>query len=461
MDFIKDAISYDRSTRLGGLYDDQAVFLNMTRFFDDFKFVSNNNGAWLDTLGMRQHNIGLDVSPEYATVDMPFANSNEFADLARKEKGRKFILYSPLNPPYITNPLAYVMNSPTIAHAYENKRYFRDEFTDLINLPEHVIKRIDEIDKNTYDELSANFGEMMVLQDVELSGSKGTMFANNKDEFYKAVESLKDISYSGTIVISKFIAGASCSVQVCITKYGIFIGGLQRQLVNSQYLCDISQKGSTKWCGGELGGIEPDIVVHRAREIATIVGSELSSHGYRGIFGIDLIITPSDEVYAIEINARLTGFSHILSDMQFQKNKIPFMLLHALELSNAAYEVEDVDALPMPGALKDRYSYLIIMNEHDSDYTLTKGIKSGIYKKDGDTIKYARVGYSVADLKEDSEMIILSKFAKTGDLVECGKRIVKIIIKGKTIDSDTNDLDEKAQELIKAIRNGLDLRRKQ
>ncbi|MDR1969728.1 MAG: ATP-grasp domain-containing protein, partial [Candidatus Nomurabacteria bacterium] len=238
-------------------------------------------------------------------------------------------------------------------------------------------------------------------------------------------------------------------------KYGIFIGGLQKQLVNSRYLCNVEQKGSTKWCGGEVGGLYSDIVSHRTREIATIIGSELSSRGYRGVFGIDLIVTPDEDVYAIEVNARLTGYSHVLSDMQFAKQKIPFMLLHTLELGNIPYEIEDLEALPMPSSLDETYSYLIVVNENDGDYILNQELKSGIYKIAGNSIEFERPGYSVVDIKNNDELIILSKFSKKGDVIERGKRIYKIIIKGRTIDDSTGDLNEMAQRVVINTRRGL------
>ncbi len=448
--WLSDAINYNRKVKLGGVFDDQTVFLNLKRFFDDFKTVCNFNGEWLEPLGFADDNVFLNVDNE-------IESSKEFVDYVKKDRGRKFVMYHPVSPPYVTNPLVYIMNSPTIAHAYENKRYFRDEFADLINLPDHVIKRLDEIDDETFDELSATW-DKMVLQDVELSGFKGTFFASTREEFYAAIEKLKTVSFSGTIVISEFVHGESCSIQVCITKYGVFAGGIQRQIVNSEYLCNKEQTDSTKWCGGEIGGIFPDIETHRAREIATVIGSELASHGYRGIFGIDLIITPEHEVFAIEINARITGFSHVISDMQFAKEKIPFMLLHTLELGNIPYEVNDAEDLPQPSSLDQTYSYLILINKNNHGLVLKRDIKSGVYKIKGDSVEYLRPSFSVIDLNDENEIIILSKFARTGDVVGRGKRILKILLKGTAIDEATHDLDENAQQIVARVCKGLDIK---
>src|SRR3569623_563784 len=177
------------------------------------------------------------------------------------------------------------MNSPTIAQAYENKRYFRDEFSDLIRVPEYEIRYMNELDRAaSYKELQERYGWFM-LQDEESSGSKGTYSIKTADDYLEAIKSLKKFSRGRTIVVSKFVHGEAASIQVCITKYGIFNGGIQRQLIDSQYLGNSSLEGANKWCGGEVGGVYPDIVHHQSQEIASIVGSELASHGYKGVFG--------------------------------------------------------------------------------------------------------------------------------------------------------------------------------
>ena len=236
-----------------------------------------------------------------------------------------------------------------------------------------------------------------------------------------------------------------------MTKYGVFTGGLQRQLVDSPYLCNLDLPGVTRWCGGELGGDAPEIVKHRMQEIATVVGSELSSHGYRGIFGIDLLITPENEVYAIEINARLTGYTHILSDMQYANGRIPFALLHTLELGNYKYEVDDFDALPTMDSTPEPYSYLILNNQLDGSFVLDTEVKNGVYQyhQDG-TISYVKASFSVVDLENDDQFIVYCKFRK-GDEVERGKRLLKIVKKGRSMTPE-GDLDEAHQMFVQNLK---------
>lgn len=449
MNDINALISYNRNLPLGAIYDDQSVFLHMNHYFDNFLTISDASGEWLEDFGLQDRNVEMHI--DHDVPDAKIASSREFAEFAKTQERRKYVLYGPLSPPYVVNPLIYIMNSPTIAHAYEHKRYFRDEFSELINMPEHVVRRLDELDDDMYTELEVLFGKF-VIQDVESSGSKGTFIVSNFDQYQTAVKTLKANSFSGSVVVSEFINGLPYSVQVCVTKYGVFTGGLQRQLVDSKYLCNLDLPGVTRWCGGELGGDAPEIVKHRMQEIATVVGSELSSHGYRGIFGIDLLITPENDVYAIEVNARLTGYTHVLSDMQFAKGKIPFALLHTLELGNYKYEVDDLEALPTMNSTTEPFSYLILNNQLDGDFVLEHEIKNGIYEyhEDG-SISYVNNKYSVVDIENDNQFIIYCKF-RPGDVIGRGKRLLKLIKPGRSMAED-GDLDEYHQQFIQNLKN--------
>lgn len=453
---LSNAIRYNRSTQVGAISDDPTTFLLHDQFFDNFRFVTGEKQQWLDELPLKGiiSDLGMEVNNREGVVRL--VKLKKFIELTKSEPKRKYILYSPVDPPYKVNPLALLMNSPTIAHAYENKRYFRDEFSDLIRMPEYENKYIGELDKAaSYRELRDELGTSMVLQDEESSGSRGTYIVHNYDEFVDAVKLLKKFSQGRSVVVSRYEAGQTSSIQVCITKYGIFSGGIQRQLVTSKYLCNPKLEGTTKWCGGEVGVDYPDIVQHQSREIASVVGSELASHGYKGIFGIDLIVTPENEVYAIEINARHTGYSHIISDMQLSEGKIPFLLLHALELGNFDYEVTDTDKLPSVGRYKKPVSYMIINNPLEDEFELKETIRPGVYRYKDGKLEFEKEAYSIADLKGEDTMLIFSKYKK-GDKVSTGRRIVKITKFGKIMAKD-DDLSIKSQLLVEDIKKAFKL----
>lgn len=447
-------IEYNSNLPIGIISDDPFAFLIHTRLFDNVRIVSDMKLNWLDELDLGSSRDVLNTSSKTTGDSKRLTQTKKFTELVKSDPKRKYIMYGPIDPPYKVNPLTFLMNSPTIAHAYENKRYFRDEFADLIRMPEYEIKYVDELDKAAaYKELNEKYGAF-VMQDEESSGSKGTYIIKNHDHYVEAVTGLKRTSYSRSVVISKFIEGLTHSVQVCITKYGIFSSGVQKQLVDSEFLCNTKLQGATRWCGGELGVEYPDIVQHQATEMATIVGSELASHGYKGIFGIDIILTPENEVYAIEINARHTGYSHVISDMQLKQGKIPFMLLHVLELANQPYEVTDLDSLPSVARYKKPVSYLIINNRSNEPVKLEVEIPCGIYKVNNDSLEFIKSAISIDQLQGDNTILINCRNDK-GGIVDPGKRILKITKYGKSMAKE--DLNFKSQHVIKVVKKHFNL----
>ncbi|HWB38718.1 MAG TPA: ATP-grasp domain-containing protein [Candidatus Saccharimonadales bacterium] len=451
---LDSVIEYKRSTPIGVVSVDAYNFVIYDKMFDDFRIVTEIKQPWLHDLGLKAQVSPLGRTAQYGGSVSKTMRSKKFVADFKEDRKRKFVMYSPIDPPYKINPLAYLMNSPTIAHAYENKRYFRDEFSDLIKVPEYEIRYMNELDRAaSYKDLQERYGEFM-LQDEESSGSKGTYAIHSQDDYVEAIKLLKKFSRGRTIVVSKYVTGEPASVQVCITKYGIFNGGIQRQLIGSKYLGNNSLEGNTKWCGGEVGDEYPDFVHHQTQEIASIVGSELASHGYKGVFGIDLIITPENEVYAIELNARLTGYSHLISDLQMQNGKIPFMLLHALELGNFTYEVTNNEALPSSGRYDKPASLMILNNSQDSELVLKHYIQPGVYRQKGDRVEFVKPGFTLSDLKDD-QMLIMSRYDK-GEAVESGRRVLKVMKFGKTM-AKSGDLNSKAQATVAAIKNTFDL----
>ena len=452
----KLAIDYNVSRPIGVVSNDPYNFLVLDRLFDDFRIITPQAQNWLKELPLHGYASSLNLKQKKGDDTVKrYVSSKKFVELFADDSKRKYPLYSPLDPPYKINPLAFLMNSPTIAHAYENKRYFRDEFSGLIRVPDYEIKYMNQLDRAaSFSDLWERFDGPFMLQDEESSGSKGSYAIRSQEDYVDAVKSLKKYSQGRTIVASKFIHGEVSSIQVCITKYGIFNGGIQRQLLDSEYLCNMKLDGATRWCGGEVGGEYPDIVRHQAQEVASVIGAELASHGYKGVFGVDLIVTPENEVYAIEINARLTGYSHVISDMQMLNGKIPFLLLHILELGNFRYEVTDSEALPAAPTYKKPGSLMILNNQSDEEYVLKKHIRPGVYKLVGDYVEFVREGFSLKDARGEDTMLIFCRYNE-GDAIGRGKRILKIMKVGKTMTD--GDLSMKSQHLVKAVKKTFEL----
>lgn len=442
-------INYNRDLPLAVVSDNPLTFIHLAKLFDRLNILTTAKRKW--------HSSGI-TDAEFTILPLKksgpsnMVRSSRLSEFAKKSPKTLFATYSPIDAPYKINPLSLVMNSPTLTHAYENKRYFREEFADSIRMPRYTIKPITQLDKAAaYKEIKQELGEVFVMQDEESSGSKGTFVVRNYDDYVAAVSTLRAKAKGRSVVVSEFIKGINASVQVCITKYGIFSGGIQYQLIAEKELCNPSLDGATSWCGGEIGAKAADILQLQAHEMATVIGRELESHGYKGIFAIDLMITDSNEVYAIEINARLTGFSHIVADLQIQNNKIPFTLLHILELANIPYEVTDLDALPSFASYIKPATYMIINNPLEEDFILEKEVPSGIYRIDAaGKISLVRPGSMLSEIKREDEFFLYCN-KEPGEIIGSGKRIANILRSGSA-SSSKGTLLKKNKAIIRAIK---------
>ena len=176
------------------------------------------------------------------------------------------------------------MNSPTIAQAYENKRYFRDEFSEIVNIPEYKIMLLSKmIEKSAYAKIHKEFGNF-VIQEEESTGSRGTFIVKNEKEYKHAVDVLSKSSESRSVVVSKMIEGESVGTQVCITKYGSFSSGIQRMVMGSKTLANLDLAGSSSFGGGEVGVSYSAKVNEQAGKITQVISEKLYSHGYKGIY---------------------------------------------------------------------------------------------------------------------------------------------------------------------------------
>ncbi len=179
-------ISYDRNIEIISVHDSMIPFVGLEELFDRFRFLVPEKKTWSSKLDFSSRIDGLGLGP--STKPPQMLKSPKMVRYAKEHPGAKYLVYSPIGAPYKINPLQLIMNSPTLTHAYENKRYFREEFSEMIRMPEYEVWRIDQLDRaSAYREIKKTLGEKVVLQDEESSGSKGTFIVSSSDEFADAV----------------------------------------------------------------------------------------------------------------------------------------------------------------------------------------------------------------------------------------------------------------------------------
>ncbi|MEJ2726035.1 MAG: ATP-grasp domain-containing protein [Deltaproteobacteria bacterium] len=240
-----------------------------------------------------------------------------------------------------------------------------------------------------YDFWSKMLGPALVVQLPEIiqGGGRGTFYIRSGEEYEAIKGRLKGNAWRGIslnrVSLHRFLEGVPVSLALCITRHGVLISRLQRQLIDLPYCRGLSEKGI--FCGHEWTRsawpekVEED-AIFQARQIAEYLG-RLS---FRGVFGIDFLIDDRrSQVFPIEINPRFTGAFPMLSLLHMKDGLIPFEAFHLLEFLDLPYEI-DLEGMNEAYESPLEGSHLLLFLSRRGN-TVRRGLEAGLYEKSCET----------------------------------------------------------------------------
>jgi hypothetical protein len=248
--------------------------------------------------------------------------------------------------------------------------------------------------------------------EIRQGGGRGTFFVKSDLDYQRVQKILRGGTWRGieiqSAAIHKFMDAIPASLALCLTRHGILFSGLQRQLIDLPYCGDISENGI--FCGHSWGETAwPSHVRAEAVRQARLIGEYLAGIGYKGILGIDFLITrDKKQVYPLECNPRFTGAFPMLSQLQLSHNIIPMDVFHLLEFLNLPYEMD-------PASLNASYgeairgSHIILFS--GSHALLTGGglPHAGLYERDPDSgrIYFVNGATDYREIRNERQFIII------------------------------------------------------
>lgn len=406
-------------------------------------------------------------------IKLPFYNTNNILRNAlvrnyikkHQEKKYLFLYKSDNNIEKAVKDLnvKIIANKAKLNKLFENKVNFRKQlaaaglepilgetmkFTDFL-LPEH-----------NYEFFTEKYGTKFVFQlpDFRLGGGKGTEFIDSKRKFNAFKKKTETGRYKGkdleTINITKFIEGKSCSVACCATKYGTLTTRIQQQIMDIPQVIS-KKKGNGLFVGHVFGlDLNPELE-KQAQDIAINFGDYMYKKGYKGIFGLDLIVNEKEnKVYPVECNARYTGAFPMVSMLHMKHKIIPLDLFHLLEFFKIPYKI-NVKELNKMYQKDIQGSHIILSNIRKYSIEVKNSLDVGVYhylprqKK----IDYWQSSIFYEDLKNDTDFILVDGVPKKGDKIKKYNRIARIthVLFNGNIMKNNKELKDKYLQIIYAI----------
>lgn len=359
-----------------------------------------------------------------------------------------------------------VANRSKIRDPYENKKIFREilEEVGVEPVPGEIVS-IADFSKRIFEQCQRKYGQKLVLQlpEVTKGGGRGNTFIDKKEDlklFWEKVRRLSRDFDIKNVIIAKFIKGISPSITGCATRHGILTGVVQTQITDIPEVINI-QKGAGLFVGHDWSFRHyPEKIKKQAERIARRFGEYIYQKGYRGIFGIDLLIEQgTDKVYPCECNPRYTGAFPVYSMIQWKLREPSFDVFQLLEHLKIDYPMnfKKMDKLYKQ---KKEGSQLILYNKTDDYLKVGEGIRGGVWKTSNISLEFVRPDFAYEDIKDSDEFVLTDGVPRRGEVIRPGLRILKIIFPKRILTKDGKAIDERTKLIVKEIYRKLKLTHK-
>lgn len=435
--------------------------LGLEKFIPGYKILTLNDNDWVKHFPeLKKRVVGLSTifpSQNLSKIKTPNALIElDWQKIKENLEVENLLLYKPVDVQQSfqnKNNIKILTNSINLFNLFEDKAKFR-ETVDSDFFSKYQTLSFNELLNKQYVHFFDNFGKF-VIQDSKLSGGRGTFIISNEKEYEIALSYLSEVR-SKITVVSKYISGISASLQVCITKNGVFTLPLQRQIINQADLVNDSLSGSDSFNGGQWSQDEFSSEVNiLAKKHVLAIAQSMKSFGYKGIFGVDLIVDGIN-VYIIEVNARLTGMTAIVTQIQNQLNQIPLLLLHTLEHLNIDYNLgsNEIHELENYSLDSSDYGYLVLFNNSEETIQIKNELLPGIYKIENNKLSFENFSYKIDDLEKSNNKFLLVNPPNKGSYIRVNKQICRLVFRRKVVDNNGNLLKEMSN-IISQVRKSL------
>jgi len=346
--------------------------------------------------------------------------------------------------------LRLIGNRSGIRDAYEDKRQFRviGKEAGLPMIEGETIKIAD---------LKPRLGVVLQLTDYSRGGGVGTWFIKTKedwdkfDEFVKRRGKQRQLEW---VNVTRLIEGTAASITVCVTKYGVLTGVVQGQIIDQPELAALAGRSGV-WLGHDWSGQGfSALVQERAEKIVIRLGEYMAKKGYRGIFGVDLVVDQDEGTWPIECNSRYTGAFPTYTWASIKNGETPLDYWHLLEFMGVPYEL-DIEKVQQQNRQPKSGAQILMHNLEGTSARVTGEIKAGVYSLKGE---YVRQGWNLLHLQGEDEFVLTDGVPLQGQALKPAERLGRLLFNRAIVD-ETGRLLPEIRDLVGNLYQRFNLQR--
>ncbi len=284
-----------------------------------------------------------------------------------------------------------------------------------INTPKFVSGKLLLLD---FKSLKRELGEELVVQFDRGHTGSGTHFVHKESQYLAIVQKFPQREAR----ISSKVEGKTYTVNACMTKRGLFCGGISEQFTGVEGL--VAEKGGT--VGNNFNHDLPEIAVSKLKEELSKVEFLHARFGFRGLFGLDFIWNENlKEIFVIEMNARQTMSVPFHFALQVMNNQVPLGILHVADFLSLDIDLNPSDYNDV-GLSKIEASQIFKRNMLDDDFEISSEMKTGEYILGiDDQPRFLRECYSIRKISTENILFIAQK---NGQKIKHGGEILRVQI---------------------------------
>jgi ATP-grasp domain len=203
--------------------------------------------------------------------------------------------------------------------------------------------------------------------------------------------------------------------------------------------------GAAHYCGNDFTATAQcdDSALAEVRRQGQTIGSWLGTLGYRGVFGVDLVIGSSG-VFPIDLNPRFQGSSWVLAELERAAGHRPTGAQHLAAVRGESRPGPALEAREVEGSL------IVMHHTGDSPVRSSGELRAGIYGLDRTgTPTWRRCGLSPAECAADE--IVLGGTPGPGVMVDPGGVLARVSSRRSLLESSGRALSELGTSVVAAL----------